>query len=221
MTDPRKPIFAAVRQAKPDVFNHPVDGAMRIGALDSVLDAIGIPRAGQVAKPSPQPKSENRRATSAAGIALIHSFEGLAVVRPDGKVEAYPDPGTGGEPWTIGWGSTGEDPFNGGRIRKGTIWTREQCDERFKQHLAIFEKAVTDGIGGKPASQAQFDAMVSICYNIGAGAFTGSTLLRLHNAGDFDGAAKQFRRWNRAGGRVMKGLTRRREAEEKLYRGGA
>jgi uncharacterized protein (TIGR02594 family) len=57
MTDPRKPIFAAVRKAKPDVFNHPVDGAMRIGALDSVLDAIGIPRAGQVAKPSPQPSA--------------------------------------------------------------------------------------------------------------------------------------------------------------------
>lgn len=52
MTDPRAPIFAAVRAAKPDVFNHPTDGAMRIGALDSVLDALCIPRAGQVAKPS-------------------------------------------------------------------------------------------------------------------------------------------------------------------------
>lgn len=55
MTDPRAPIFAAVRAAKPDVFNHPTEGTMRIGALDNVLDALGIPRKGQVAKPAPSP----------------------------------------------------------------------------------------------------------------------------------------------------------------------
>jgi lysozyme len=215
MSDPRKPIFDAVRAARHGAaFQH-----MEVGALNNLLDAFNVPRAGQAAKPAPA--VAGGRATSEAGIALIHSFEGLAVLRTDGKVEAYPDPGTGGAPWTIGWGSTGMDPFNGGRIRKGTIWTRDQCNERFKQHLAQFEKTVRDGLGGKPANQAQFDAMVSLCYNIGPAAFGGSTLLRLHNAGDFDGAAKQFRRWNRAGGRVMNGLTRRREAEEKMYRGGA
>ena len=161
------------------------------------------------------------RTTSEAGIDLIHSFEGLAKLRPDGKVEAYPDPGTGGDPWTIGWGSTGVDPFNGGKIRKGTVWTRAQCDERFKQHLAQFERAVLDGLAGKPASQAQFDAMVSLAYKIGADAFKRSTLLRKHRAGDFPGAEREFLRWSRAGGKVMTGLVRRREAEAAMYRKGS
>lgn len=155
---------------------------------------------------------------SAKAIKLLHDFEGLARIRPDGMVEAYPDPGTGGEPWTIGWGSTGPDPFNGGRIRRGTVWTRAQCDQRFAQHLAQFEAGVTDALRKAPTSQAQFDGILCLAYNIGVSALAGSTLLRMHRAGDFDGAAKQFRRWNRAGGQVMRGLTRRRAAEEALYR---
>ena len=183
-----------------------------VAQLDAAIDeATGTP--------APAP-IKAKRATSEAGIELIHSFEGLAVKRPDGKIEAYPDPGTGGEPWTIGWGSTGVDPFNGGRIRKGTVWTRAQCDERFKQHLAQFEQAVINGIGKSATSQPQFDAMVSLCYNIGPSAFGGSTVLRKHNAGDFPGAAKAFLMWNKAGGKVMNGLTRRRTAEAKLYGGG-
>lgn len=161
------------------------------------------------------------RKTSKAGIDLMHSFEGCEKKRPDGLIEAYPDPGTGGDPWTIGWGSTGKDPFNGGRIRQGTVWTQEQCDLRFEQHLAQFEEGVREGLGKSPASQPQFDAMVSLAYNIGVGAFQKSTLLRMHKAGDYDGAAKQFLRWNRAGGRVMRGLTRRRTAEMELYRSGS
>lgn len=207
MTDPRKPIFDAVRAAIPGVFNHPTDGPMRIGALDSLLDAFGAPRA-----------SAKRRSVSEAAIKHLHAFEGFARLRPDGRVEAYPDPGTGGEPWTIGYGSTGADPFNGGRIRKGTIWTREQAEQRFRDHLREFEDGVAKSLTNV-ASQGQFDAMVCLAYNIGLAAFGGSTLLRMHNAGDFDGAAKQFLRWNRAGGRVMKGLTRRREAEAAMYRG--
>lgn len=159
--------------------------------------------------------------TSEAGIELIHSFEGLAVKRPDGRIQAYPDPGTGGEPWTIGWGSTGVDPFNGGRIRKGTVWTREQCDERFVSHLAQFEKAVTEGLAARPASQEQFDAMVCLCYNIGPAGFARSSVLRKHRIGDYPGAAKAFLMWNKAGGKVMRGLTRRREAEAALYRSGS
>jgi GH24 family phage-related lysozyme (muramidase) len=157
------------------------------------------------------------RRTGKAGIDLMHQFEGCERKRPDGLFEAYLCPAN---VWTIGWGSTGADPFNGGQIRKGTIWTQEQCDLRFEQHLAKFEEAVRDGIGKAPTSQAQFDAMCSLCYNIGASAFAKSTLLRMHKAGDFDGAAKQFLRWNRAGGKILKGLTRRREAEAALYRSG-
>jgi lysozyme len=170
--------------------------------------------------PDPLPPVTHRK-TSKTGIDLMHKFEGLHKVRSDGRVEAYPDPGTGGDPWTIGWGSTGNDPFNGGKIRKGTVWTREQCDLHFTNHLATFEAAVRDHLGNTPTSQPQFDAMVCLTYNIGPSAFGRSTVLRRHKAGDFDGAAKAFLMWNKAGGRVMRGLTRRREEEAALYRSGS
>ena len=154
--------------------------------------------------------------TGQAGIELMHQFEGFAKQRKDGRVEAYPDPGTGGEPWTIGWGTTGEDPFNGGRIKKGTIWTREQADERFRQHLEKFERAVNKLVTAN-INQNQFDALVSFAYNVGPSALEKSTLLRVINRGNFAQAEAQFLRWNRAGGRVMPGLTRRRQAEADLF----
>jgi lysozyme len=167
--------------------------------------------------PDPLPPVTHRR-TGKAGIDLMHQFEGLHKVRPDGMVEAYLCPAN---VWTIGWGSTGKDLFNGGKIGRGTVWTKEQCDLRFEQHLAQFEAAVRDGIGKAPTSQAQFDAMVSLTYNIGPSAFARSTVLRRHKAGDFDGAAKAFLMWNKGGGKVLRGLTRRREAEAALYRSGS
>lgn len=146
------------------------------------------------------------------GIALIKAFEGCARARPDGKVEAYPDPGTGGVPWTIGWGATGPG------IAPGTVWTQQQCDDRLLQDIARHTADVLRTLKDAPTSQAQFDALVSFHYNTGA--ISRSTLARLHVAGDHEGAAAQFARWNRAGGRVMAGLTRRRAAEEALYRKG-
>jgi len=205
MSDPRQPIFAAVRAAR----GNRAFTQMEVGALDNILDALEGPRA-QPAKPAAMK-------TGAAGIALMKEFEGFARVLPDGRVQAYPDPGTGGEPWTIGWGSTGQDTFNGGRINRNTIWTREQADTRFQQHLAQFEKAVNDAIK-VPTTQNQFDALVSFTYNVGAAAMARSTLISHHNAKRFNDAANEFARWNRAGGRVMAGLTRRRAAEAALYR---
>lgn len=170
--------------------------------------------------------SNSNLRTSARGIALIHSFESCARLRPDGRYEAYPDPGSkDGHPWTIGWGSTGEDPFNGGMIRRGTIWTKAQCDERFAQHLAHFEAGVRRLIGSAPTTQGQFDALVSFAYNVGldidadtkAEGLGDSTLLRRHLAGDYAGAARQFLLWNKNDGVVMRGLTRRRKAEVALY----
>lgn len=158
------------------------------------------------------------RKTGKAGIDLMHQFEGCEKRRPDGKVQAYLCPAG---VWTIGWGSTGADPFNGGRIRNGTVWTQEQCDQHFANHLATFEAAVRAGIGSSPTSQAQFDAMASLTYNIGPAGFARSTVLRKHKAGDFDGAARAFLMWNKGGGKVLKGLTRRREAEAALYRSGS
>lgn len=151
------------------------------------------------------------------GVALIKRFEGCARLRPDGQIEAYPDPGTGGEPWTIGWGATGEDRFNGGRIRRGTVWTQAQCDQRLEEDLRRYADEVAAALGPAIAatSQGQFDALVSFHYNTGA--IARATLTRKHIAGDFKGAAREFRRWVNAGGRPLKGLVRRRQAEAELY----
>ena len=69
-----------------------------------------------------------------------------------------------------------------------------------------------------PLNQNQYDALASFIYNVGAGAFRKSTLLRLLNQGDYTGAAGQFQRWNKAGGKVLRGLTRRRQAEAEKFR---
>lgn len=149
--------------------------------------------------------------TSAKGIDLIHSFEGL-------RLDAYPDPGTGGKPWTIGWGATTDE--QGKPINPGDKWTRERADARFLQHLASFEAQVLDLLDGSPVTQGQFDALVSFAYNVGAANLGRSTLLRRHKAGEYGAAAVEFAKWNKAAGRVMAGLSRRRAAEAKLYRGG-
>lgn len=148
---------------------------------------------------------------SPAGESLIKSFEGCEKKRPDGKFEAYPDPGTGGDPWTIGWGSTGKD------IRRGVIWTQAECDGRFSKHLQAFVADVLEAIKDTPTTQGQFDAMVSFHYNTGA--IFKATLTKLHRARQFAAAAREFDKWNKAGGRVMKGLVRRRAAERAMYEG--
>lgn len=155
------------------------------------------------------------RQIGAAGIALIKRFEGCARLRPDGLIEAYPDPGTGGAPWTIGWGATGADRFNGGMISPGTRWTQAQCDARLAEDLVRYAADVAAAIGGALTTQSQFDAMVSFHYNTGA--IARATLTRRHVAGDHAGAAREFARWNRARGRVLQGLVRRRAAETELY----
>ncbi len=126
------------------------------------------------------------------------------------KLQAYPDPATGGKPWTIGWGSTGPG------IEKGTVWTQAQADARHKWDLENFMIGVKAAVK-KPATAGQLGAMTSLAYNIGIGAFRGSTLLRLFNAGDAKGAADQFPRWNRANGKVTEGLTRRRKDERREF----
>ena len=151
----------------------------------------------------------DHRRVGEAGIALIKEFEGLARVRGDGLVESYPDPGTGGAPWTIGWGATGPG------IGPGTVWTRDECDARLASDLVRYAADVSRAIGSAPTNQPQFDALVSFHYNTGA--ITRATLTRRHIAGDHAGAASEFARWNRAGGRVMAGLVRRRAAEARLY----
>jgi len=150
---------------------------------------------------------------SDACVKLIQQFEGCAKRGPDGSFAAYPDPGTGGDPWTIGWGSTGPD------IKEGTVWTQKQCDDRFGEHLSQFAAKVGKLLGTAPTTQNQFDAMVGFAYNVGVGNLSASTLLKKHKAGDYQGAAAEFAKWNKAAGRVLPGLTRRRAAEARLYSG--
>lgn len=146
------------------------------------------------------------------GLALIKQFEGCARRRSDGLYEAYPDPGTGGDPWTIGWGATGMG------IVPGTVWTQVECDERLEADLTRFSREVARALADVPTSQHQFDALVSFHYNTGA--IGKATLTKLHKVGDYAGAAEEFGKWVHAGGRRLAGLVRRRAAEAALYRSG-
>lgn len=145
--------------------------------------------------------------TSPTGIELMHHFESC-------KLEAYPDPKTGGEPWTIGWGHTGTD------VWKGLRWTQAHADYIFICDLERFEKDVMSLVK-VPLTQGQFDALVSFSYNCGsdiddddkAEGLGDSTLLKLLNKGDYEGARDQLIRWVSKGTSVEKGLTRRRRAE--------
>ena len=209
MTDPRKPFFDAARAADEDGVLVLDD----IKKIHAVLDLAGIPRAPLPPAPSPAPGGCSK--IGADGINLIMQFEGCHRIRKDGLVEAYPDPGSGGDPWTIGWGATGTGLH--GTVRRGTVWTQQQCDERLRADLTRYADDVSRAIGNAPTTQAQFDALVSFHYNTGA--IGRATLTRKHIAGDYAGAAREFARWNRAAGRVLPGLTRRRASEAKLYRG--
>jgi lysozyme len=140
--------------------------------------------------------------TSKAGADLIRKYEGC-------KLTAYQD--VIGK-WTIGWGHTGPE------VREGLTITKAEAEEILATRLANeFEPGVMEAIGYAPVTQPQFDAMISLAYNIGVGAFAKSTLARLHRTGEYYPAAEEFMRWTRAGGRVLKGLTRRRAEERDLY----
>lgn len=139
---------------------------------------------------------------SDAGLALIKSFEGL-------RLEAYPDPATGGDPWTIGYGHTGD-------VEQGQVITEAEADEILRQDVAQFEMCV-NSVLLVPVTQGQFDALVSFAFNVGCRNLRNSTLLRKLNAGDVDGAAAEFAVWNRAAGKIMAGLSRRRAAERDIF----
>jgi GH24 family phage-related lysozyme (muramidase) len=141
---------------------------------------------------------------SNVGINLISSFE-------DTRFKAYDD-GVG--VWTIGIGTTVYP--NGVKVEKGDTCTLEQAKAYFKHDLAKFEKAVSDSVK-VTLTQNQFDALVSLAYNIGSSAFKSSTLLKKLNKRDYPGAADQFPLWNKAKGKILNGLTRRRAAERALF----
>ena len=142
--------------------------------------------------------------TSDKAIALIKEFEGC-------KLTAYQDSvGV----WTIGYGWT--QPVDGKPIRAGMTIKQETAERLLKTGLVSYESDVSRLVK-VGLSQGQFDALVSFTYNLGARSLSTSTLLRKLNAGDYAGAADEFLRWNKAGGKVLNGLTRRREAERALF----
>lgn len=142
--------------------------------------------------------------TSDKGIALIKQFEGC-------KLTAYQDSvGV----WTIGYGWT--KPVDGKPIRAGMTIKQETAERLLKTGLVSYESDVSRLVK-VGLTQGQFDALVSFTYNLGARSLSTSTLLRKLNAGDYAGAANEFQRWNKAGGKVLTGLTRRREAERALF----
>lgn len=145
-----------------------------------------------------EPKT-SRRHINAAGLSLLKTFEGL-------QLSAYLDPvGV----WTIGYGTTSG-------VYQGMSITSAQAEALLQTDLHRFETAVTDAVT-RPITDNQFSALVSFTYNVGAGAFASSTLLRLLNQGDIQGAANQFLVWVYAGGMVLPGLARRRRAERLLF----
>lgn len=130
----------------------------------------------------------------------IKTAEGL-------RLTAYLD--TGGV-WTIGYGHTGGD------VREGLTIPLSEAERLLTRDLRVAEGHVNDAVKVK-LTQNQFDALVSFVYNVGGGAFRSSTLLKLLNAGDYDGAANQLPRWNKDNGRVVNGLTNRRREERELF----
>ena len=138
------------------------------------------------------------------GINLIKQFEGC-------RLTAYQDSvGV----WTIGYGWT--QPVDGKPVGKGMTITQQKANQLLTEGVAQFEKGV-NSLVTVSLNQNQFDALVDFAYNLGVNALKGSTLLRKINTGDYAGAANEFTKWNKAGGKELAGLTRRREAEKSLF----
>lgn len=139
------------------------------------------------------------------GLALIHHFESC-------KLTSYKDVvGI----WTIGWGNTMYE--NGISVKEGEAITQERANELFVAIASRFESGVTKRLR-QDVTQNQFDALVSFCYNCGFGNFDKSTLLKKVNVNPNDTTIRdEFMKWNKAGGKVLNGLTRRRKAEADLY----
>lgn len=178
---------------------------------DSVaaLGRLPLPSVSDASSHAAHPGLAPPRQVGPAGVALMKRFERCARARHDGCFEAYPDPGTGGAPWTIGWGATGPG------IASGTVWTQFECDARLAANLARVAREVAAALGDAPTTSAQFDALASFHYNTGA--IGRAKLTRLHRAGKHAEAAAEFGKWIRARGRRLAGLARRRAAEAALH----
>ena len=157
--------------------------------FDAVKNMLGIPESMSV---------------SNKGVDLICEFEGKRLVAYDDGVGV----------WTIGFGTI-KYP-DGVRVKKGDTCTLDQAKEYMRHDLIEFEHTVNSSVK-VPLNQNQFDALVSLSYNIGSSAFKSSTLVKKLNTGDYQGAADQFNVWVNAGGKRMQGLVSRRDREKLLF----
>ena len=135
------------------------------------------------------------------GVALIQKFEGC-------ELEAYQ---CSANVWTIGYGHTKD-------VEKGDTITKEEAEQMLVDELHEYENYINKYVN-VALSQNQFDALVSWVYNLGPANLTASTMLKVLNNGEYEEVPAQMKRWNKAGGKVLDGLVRRREAEALLYLG--
>ncbi|MET3560721.1 lysozyme [Bartonella japonica] len=148
------------------------------------------------------------RKISQEGLELIKRWEGL-------RLEAYRDTAC---IWTIGYGHTSDagKPL----VKKGMCITQKQAEEILCEDLKQFEKAVDEAVTVS-LTDAQFAALVSFCYNIGTAAFCKSTLLKKLNQGDYESVPVELQKWNKVGGKPLRGLANRRAAEAGLWARGS
>lgn len=142
--------------------------------------------------------------TNRAGLDLIKKWEGL-------RLTAYKCPAG---VLTIGYGHT--SAAGAPAVSKGMKITAEEASDILRRDLASYESAVEKALARSPNAN-QFSAMVSLCYNIGPGAFAKSSIVKRFNAGDIAGAADAILMWNKANGKVLQGLVNRREDERRLF----
>ena len=139
--------------------------------------------------------------TSSEGISLIQKFEGC-------ELEAYQ---CSAGVWTIGYGHTKD-------VVEGMTITKEQAEQMLVDELHEYENYINEYVT-VALSQNQFDALVSWVYNLGPANLKASTMLKVLNSGKYEDVPSQMKRWNKAGGKVLEGLIRRREAEACLFKG--
>lgn len=142
--------------------------------------------------------------TSQAGIDLIKYWETFEPI----AYKPTPD-----DVWTIGWGTT---RINGKPVQPGMAINEEYAEKLLRADVEEAETAVANSVV-VPLTQNQFDALVVFTYNVGIGAFTSSTLLKLLNAGQYADVPTQMKRWVKQKGKVLNGLVRRRESEITLW----
>ncbi|MEG3988684.1 glycoside hydrolase family protein [Microcoleus sp. S28C3] len=180
------------------------------GQVKALIDALSfsVAKTYHIHPPDEQPpdvvEARGSKHINQEGFKLLTTFEGC-------ELTAYDD---GGGVWTIGYGHTGDDVYP-----ELTI-SQTQAEELLREDLEKFESYVEDAVEVE-IDDNQFSALVCFCFNVGPGTegFGGSTLLKLLNNGDYQGAANQFPVWNKVNGEPWPGLTRRRLAEEALFLG--